>query len=47
MPLGIPRGGGTIGGHFIGAHHGWSEEVAGAAGVGNCAVVVLGGVGGN
>ena len=35
------------GGHFVGAQRGGSQEVAGASGVGDCAAVVLGGVGGN
>ena len=35
------------GGHFVGAQRGGSQEVAGAAGAGDCAAVVLGGVGGN
>ena len=33
--------------HFVGAKHGGSQEVAGAAGVGDFAAVVLVGVGGN
>ena len=44
--VGEPNEGGMRGGHFIGAQRGGSQEVAGAAGVGDCAAVVLGGVGG-
>ena len=45
--VGETNGESIIGGNFVGAQHGGSQEVAGAAGVGDCAAVVLGGVGGN